>query len=258
MTPRLVTIAVSHYCEKARWALDRLGLAYDEECHPPALHALTALRTGGRRTVPVLVTDEGTFPDSSEILAHLDRSAPPEGRLYPTEEEARREVEALEERFDEALGPHVRRWAYAHLLDRKDLVAPFACHGVRRRSERVAFRWGYPVLKALMRKAMHISPESAERSRQRIEEVLAEVDARLADGRRYLAGERFTAADLTFAALAAPALCPPEYGGPYLPLADLPPAMRADVERWRETPAGRLGLRLYGEERRAPAPAGAA
>ena len=34
----------------------------------------------------------------------------------------------------------------------------------------------------------------------------------LADGRPFLLGDRFTAADLTFAALAAPVVLPPRYG----------------------------------------------
>ena len=37
MTPlRLVTIPISHYCEKARWALERAGIAYREERHATA------------------------------------------------------------------------------------------------------------------------------------------------------------------------------------------------------------------------------
>ena len=28
--PRLITFAASHFCEKARWALDWFGIAYEE------------------------------------------------------------------------------------------------------------------------------------------------------------------------------------------------------------------------------------
>ena len=31
MTTRLITIAFSHYCEKARWALDRAGIVFEED-----------------------------------------------------------------------------------------------------------------------------------------------------------------------------------------------------------------------------------
>ena len=37
------------------------------------------------------------------------------------------------------------------------------------------------------------------------------MDQRLGDGRRFLVGGRFSAADMTFAALAAPVLFPTEY-----------------------------------------------
>ena len=63
-----------------------------------------------------------------------------------------------------------------------------------------------PILVPLIRTAFRITPDSAERSRQRVHEVFREVDKYLRDGRRFLVGDRFTAADLTFAALASPVL----------------------------------------------------
>ena len=67
----------------------------------------------------------------------------------------------------------------------------------------------------------------------------------LADGRAHLCGERFGAADLTFAALSASVIVPPVYGVP-LPQPDvLPPHTAALVERAREHPAGRYALALF-------------
>src|SRR5438270_7830337 len=56
---RLITIPISHYCEKVRWALERAGMAYREERHVQGVHRLAARRAGGGITVPVLVTPEG-------------------------------------------------------------------------------------------------------------------------------------------------------------------------------------------------------
>ena len=54
---RLITLPISHYCEKVRWVLDRQGIPYVEEAHAPLLHAFfTMPLTGGKsRTVPILV-----------------------------------------------------------------------------------------------------------------------------------------------------------------------------------------------------------
>jgi glutathione S-transferase len=72
----------------------------------------------------------------------------------------------------------------------------------------------------------------------------------LGDGRPFLTGERFTAADLTFGALSASVLMPEEYGSPLPPLASVPSSLATDVRRLREHPAGRFAARLYARERR--------
>ncbi len=75
------------------------------------------------------------------------------------------------------------------------------------------------------------------------------VDERLADGRPYLCGASFTAADLTFAALAAPMLMPPEYGVPLPQPEELPRAMATVVRELRAHPAGVHALAMFRDER---------
>ena len=74
--------------------------------------------------------------------------------------------------------------------------------------------------------------------------------ARLSDGRPFLCGERFTAADLAFGALSSAVLMPQAYGSPLPPLDALPDAVAGEVRRLREHPAGRFAARLYAQERR--------
>ena len=51
LTPmRLLTMPISHYCEKVRWALDRQALPYREEGHAPLFHILAALPLTGFRS----------------------------------------------------------------------------------------------------------------------------------------------------------------------------------------------------------------
>ena len=71
---RLLTIPISHFCEKARWALERAGIDYVEERHVQGIHRIVARRAGGGTTMPVLVTDEGVFAESEDILRYADDS----------------------------------------------------------------------------------------------------------------------------------------------------------------------------------------
>lgn len=245
-TAILITIPVSHYCEKARWALDRVGLPYREEPHVPLLHRLATAKSDGG-SAPVLVQGKRRYIDSTDILVYAD-TVQGGDLLYPRDPALRDEVEDLEERFDSELGPHVRRWAYWHLLPQTALLRTAWGRGVPR-FEAALLPLVLPLARRLVIRGYRITPASAQRSLERVRGVFREVDERLNDGRRYLAGGRFTAADLTFAALAAPMLLPPECGAAHPALGEVPAAMREEVLRLRDSAAGQYGLRLYAEER---------
>lgn len=238
---RFITIPLSHYCEKARWGLDRVGLRYREEPHAPLLSRLS----GG--TVPILVHGENRFIDSTDILVHAD-SVCGGDRLYPRDPSHRREVETLVKRFDTELGPHARRWAYAQLLPHAKLLrSVWSRHVPRLEASLVPVI--APVARYLARKSYRVTPESGQRSLERVRGVFREVGDLLRDGRRFLVDQRFTAADLTFAALAAPALFPAECRAAHPALDAVPAAMRDEVLHFRDTDAGRFGLRLFAQER---------
>src|SRR3954467_14884557 len=112
---RLITIPISHYCEKARWALERAGLEYREERHVQGIHRVAARRAGGGKTVPVLVTPQRAIGESAEILAWIDARTEPELRLFAGSGVERRELEALCRRLDEQLGPCGRRLMYVNM-----------------------------------------------------------------------------------------------------------------------------------------------
>jgi glutathione S-transferase len=246
---RLITIPISHYCEKARWALERAGVSYREERHVQGVHQLLARRAGGGFTVPVLVTPEGAIGDSAEILAWVDERTPHQDRLFPAEPRAREEVERLCRRFDEVLGPRGRRLMYIHMFPAPELALPFNNAGVPSWEDRM-IRYGWPLARRFVGHALEIRPGIEDEDEAMIWGEFDYVAGLLADGRPYLCGERFGAADLTFAALGAAILAPPEYGT-RLPQPDvMPPPMAALVERARQHPAGRYALALFTEHRR--------
>jgi len=257
---RLHTITFSHYAEKARWCLDRLGVPYDEV---PNIGVLGVLLTG--RTVPWLEVPPGLtrISESSRILRYLwgeYAGVLPGDRtwfLEPTP--AALELEA---RLDRRLGNDVRIWLYENLLQQRELS--FRSWGSEEPSiprwQRVLLQALRPVLAFAVRRMLGVTPARAARSLARTQEIFDEMDALLADGRPYLTGSTLTFADITFASLGALAVLPPEYpgnrlGGPRMTANDIrDPAWLAEVERFRARPSGQFILRMYREER-SPQPA---
>jgi glutathione S-transferase len=245
----LVTIPISHYCEKARWGLDRAGVAYVEQAHIQAIHRFATRRAGGGLTAPVLVCADGALADSTDILAWADAQSPPTRALYPTSPDRAAVVRRFEDYFDTCLGPQSRCWLYQQLRERRDLALSYGCAGVPA-WERVTLRVGYPALITIVTHVLDVTPTAGLRSEHEVRAVFDAVGEYLSDGRRYLCGEEFTAADLTFSALAAPMLMPTGYGVP-LPQPDELPLYTAEVVReLRAHPAGRHALRMFDTERR--------
>lgn len=195
--------------------------------------------------MPILIRNGRCLDGSARILRALDAEAPLEKRLYPDDPQRRVEVEELEDLFDRQLGPHSRRIAYYHLLPHRNAVLPLLTHGAPG-WERTLLRLLFPLVRAFLVRELRIDAAGAERSRTRVREIFEMVAARLTGP--YLVGERFTAADLTFASLAAGVLAPPEYGAP-VALPQLSAEQHAEVESFRAHPAGRFGLRLYRQDR---------
>jgi glutathione S-transferase len=253
----LITIPISHFCEKARWALERTGISYRERAHLQVLHRFAVRRVGGDGTAPVFVWDGQVLADSADILDAASAKAPPALRLFPEDPRAAAEARALEGDFDARLGPEARLWMYYELRGRGDLARDYGCTGVPGWQRRLLPLF-YPVVARIIDRALDVRPETAARAEAAVGATFDEVAGRLADGRPFLCGESFTAADLTFAALAAAVLMPPEYGVPLPQPEVLPDPMAAKVNEFREHPAGAHALRMFREERGRSAKAPAA
>jgi hypothetical protein len=254
----LETIAASHFVEKVRWCMDRLGIEYKER---QWVGVLGVFLLG--RSVPELKIRSGLvrskIGNSPEILRYLwgtyaaalgDRA----GFLEPTPE--RLEYETRLDRY----GRDLQVWVYYHILDDRDLTLhAWGCNSPSIPAwQRYTVISLYPVLRSFLRKAFRITESGYARSVQHIESILAEADAALADGGvSILGGESINYTDITFAAFSALWLQPPEFG---LEKADkvrvdrqrVGAPMRADIERWIESypHAAAFITRLYESERR--------
>jgi glutathione S-transferase len=249
---RLLTIPISHFCEKARWALERARIDYVEQRHVQGIHRIVARRAGGGATVPVLVTDEGVFAESEDILRYADEHLDEEHRLFPADPGLRDEVVGLCRELDEGLGPDGRRLMYALMLELKGPMLRVNNQGVPAWEGRMMWA-AWPLMTRWGRRELGIDADTVRVDEENVRREFDAMAERLGDGRRYLCGERFTAADLTFAALSAAVIVPPEYGVRLPQPGELPQHIARMVRDFREHPAGAYAMELFRTERRAAA-----
>ena len=242
--PRLIAIALSHYCEKVRWAMDYLNIDYIEENHAPPFHQKYTSACGGT-SVPVLVTEDKAFTDSHDILQYLDSISENE-KLYPEDGQLRDRVETLERLFDEKLGVATRTWGYYYAIQ-KPLTVAIAWGINAPLIEKVKTIFSFPKIPQILKQFYNITPETKDAALEDIKEVFAVVDRELDSGKQYLVGDRLSAADITFAALASPILRPPNHPVYSSDLSKMSPERLTIVEQLRATPAGKFVMGMYAQ-----------
>lgn len=231
----------SHYCEKSRWALDLKRVPYRPRLLVPVHHAPIMLLATGQRQVPAIKGRGVTIAGSTAILHHLETIAP-DPPLFPEDPAQRAEVEACIDWFDRKVGPGIRRAAFFYLLpdgERLNDIMARAYGGFGR----ALYRLSTPLNRLIMRKAMAVTAEGAERGRDITVQALERVAAA---GEGYLVGDRFTAADLTAASLLYPLAEPPQ--GPRWPTSR-PPEMQAWIDALAEHPGVAWIRRIYAQHR---------
>ncbi len=240
--PKLYVFAISHYCEKARWALDWLGVPYQLQPIMPGLHRKKAKQLGAvSGSVPFLETDTGIIAGSGAIIDWAEaRRGSGKASLDPADQ-------ALEARLDAVTGVHIRRYYYSDaLLNDPQSVRPIFSRDLAL-LPRLALTLGWSKIVPKMIQGMDLGPEQGRQSREILLGELDWLDSLLADGRPYLTSERFTRADLTAASLLAPLVNPakhPTYGN-----LSMPTALAATIKEWQERPVLRWVNKLYAAHR---------
>jgi len=238
---RLYTFAISHFSEKARWALDWNGVTYREKRLVPGAHLAHVRRIAKKTSVPVL-QHGGTFVQgSSDILDYLEQKL--DATKLATDAPRAREVEAL---ADRAFGLGTQRIFYDVLLRHRDLVvdlwaqdAPFWA----RPFYKLTFRFLAPAV----RKTYKSFPKPVEEARDLFMRTFDETDRMLA-GKPYLFGDRPTRVDVTVAALLAPTCQPKEHLLRWP--AVTPPPLDEYLRQLEGRPTFDFFLRMYREHRR--------
>ncbi len=231
MALKLYQFAISHYCEKVRWALDYKGLNYETVNLLPGQHVKTVRKlTGKASSVPVLDHDGHVVQGSGAILDYLDQTFL-EHPLTPAEPEIREQVLAWERRLDEEAGPAIRCYSYHHFLQRPKIVVPMLAAGTPFYN-RILLSLAFSRVDETMRQWMKINEKTADKSRQVMETLLTELTD-IYSKRAFLVGDQFTRADLTAAALFAPMFQPAEYPVSWPKSNRIPKDFKAWLDQWQ-------------------------
>jgi glutathione S-transferase len=240
----LLTFAPMIDSETSRFVLAHYAVPYRERPHTFAWGSLIGLFHVGTPRVPAFYGGGLRLAGPRPIVDHFDTSCPVERMLVPSEQPLRTQVEKDWNLYNGQLAAHSAVLAYFHLLPHRELmIAPFF-RGVPE-MEASVFRGAYPFLRGLMSLLLQLSEGKAADALARIRMIFDKTDARIKDGRQYLAGGRVTLGDLGLAAAAAPLLLPSQSRSPVPPLDRMPPAYAKIVGEMRQHPTAEFVQRIY-------------
>lgn len=238
----LYVFNISHYCEKARWALDHFGIEHQVKHVMVGTHRRIARKLGAvRGSVPFLQAGDLVVAGSSAIIdwGEAQRGAQAPSLSGDDPEQAR----AIEKRLDDVAGVHVRRFFYSDaLITDPGSVRPMFSNGLPL-WQRMAVTMGWSRIVSVMIKGMDLGPAQGLESRAIVEREMDWLDGLLADGRPYLSGNRFSRADITAASLLSPLVAPRQH--PTYAAAVFPQAVAATMQEWAERPVLRKVRELY-------------
>lgn len=173
--------------------------------------------------------------------------------LVPAAERDQERAWELMAHYHDRLGPNTRRWAYGFVLEDAELFTQLARKNAPPWQSWLISKWSRGIMD-YVKSSLAVTPERVERS---LDHIRNEVDAASSALRstHFLGGDLFTAVDLYFACMLAPALLvqPHEGYDAVLPrIEDAPDRVQEVVHELRATPAGRHALRMFAEFRKPP------
>ncbi len=234
---------LSHFNEKARWALDRKQVPHVRHALLPGPHRLKMNRLSGQGQVPVLRCCGRVVAGSAAIIDHLEKEHPGPS-LYPASPVERERALELQRWLDAEVGPAVRRARFAEMMADPGY---FASHFTFDRGvlTRAAYRAFFPAVQLLMRRDLDLSRAAVERALETTERALDFVAAGGGDS-DYLVGDVFTVADLAAASLLFPCVEPPGTVESPKPRA---PVLEHWLARWVDHPGAEWVRMIYRRHR---------
>ncbi len=248
--PELFHFRFSTYSEKIRWVLDYKGMEYVDREILPGTHIPKMLALSGQKSVPVLRSGDGkVLSGSANILAWCEEEIP-EPRLLPADAAARARVLEIQARFDDHYGPEARRAFFLDIVgDSRYLLRCMLEDSIAPKRAQAWLKFSFPIIKQMMCFDMKINERDAAVGRERSVEALDWIAETVQkNGTGYLVGDRFTAADLSVAALFFPVTFPKEAGS-QLPQ-PLSEGARTWLDRWQDHQAVTYIQEMFAKHRR--------
>ena len=243
----MITFPPSLDCELSRFLLTHYRVSYDERRHVIIFSSFATLWHGYTLLFPLAYSDRYRLDTARKMIDYFDPLCPADRNLLLAGAD-RTTVESDWTLFNSTLGGATAVFAYYYLLPHRDIMIRPLSDGAPD-FEVSAVRWAYPVFSGLLSLLLRLTASRAAAALDQIRMVVASVDARLADGRRYLVGDRFSLSDMAFAVALAPLVLPDNNGAPLPPLAEMPTAMQSLNAELRARPSGRFALRIYQDHR---------
>lgn len=241
---KLLEFPHSHYCEKARWALDYKGIPFQAVAIMPGLHLITVRKYAPDTSVPVLLSGNEVVQGSSEIINYLEQKHPLHS-LTPTDANQRQACLEIEHSMDERLGENIRRVLYYRLLAYPDFIRHCFTYPMSRHKQ-LFFSLFYPILRYKIYQTYVISVEKVKQARCEFEVAIGEIEKRLQQ-KQYLVGEQFTRADLSVASMLSLLVMPTEHPFPWREIPD--PQTRNFYDEYRDHPVSEWVRKMYRHHR---------
>jgi glutathione S-transferase len=249
----LLTFAPMIDSELSRLVLQYYGVPYRERPHTFGWGSLLGLWHCQTLRVPAFYGQGLRLAGPRQLVEHFDRSCPDQRALLPARQPLGIQIERDWDLYNGQLSAHTAVFAYFHLLPHRALMIEPFFRGVPK-LEASIFRGAYPFLRGLLTLLLRLSKPRAQDALVRIRLIFDRTDARVKDGRPYLAGDRVTLSDLSLAAAAAPLLLPRGHGASIAPIERLPKAFAKIVEELRQHPTQAFVQGIYDRHTPQPAP----
>ncbi|TGM59094.1 glutathione S-transferase N-terminal domain-containing protein [Leptospira vanthielii] len=192
MSSSLYTFPISHFSEKARWALDLANYPYQLNPLVPGQHIQTLKPLVNDLYVPVLETETGVIQGSGPILDLVEEKA--------FGHKASAEEKLMEEKVDTQIGKSLQTLLYHFILDYPDIVGKLFLLKPALLSDTVGPPEHFDLIALSLKRRYKITPKNLEVVKQSLDECSKEL-IEIYKSHKFFNGNSFGRVDLTVASL---------------------------------------------------------